>query len=39
VFVFTVNEPADIDLVHGLGVDTIITDRPREVLAQLDATS
>jgi glycerophosphoryl diester phosphodiesterase len=38
VFVFTVNEPADIDLVRRLGVDTIITDRPREVIAQLDAT-
>ncbi len=38
VFVWTVNEPADIDFVRSLGVDTIITDRPREVLAQLDAT-
>jgi glycerophosphoryl diester phosphodiesterase len=38
VFVWTVNEPADVDFVRGLGVDTIITDRPGEVLAQLQAT-
>jgi glycerophosphoryl diester phosphodiesterase len=38
VFVWTVNEPADVDFVRGLGVDTIITDRPREVLAHLHAT-
>lgn len=35
VFVWTVNEPAEVDFVSGLGVDTIITDRPAEVLAQL----
>jgi glycerophosphoryl diester phosphodiesterase len=36
VYVWTVNEPDDVDFVWGLGVDTIITDRPAEVLAQLD---
>lgn len=35
VFVWTVNEPADIDLVLDLGVDGIITDRPRAVLDHL----
>jgi glycerophosphoryl diester phosphodiesterase len=35
VYVWTVNKPADIDLVSRLGVDGIITDRPREVLARL----
>ena len=35
VFVWTVNEPEDVEFVRGLGVDTIITDRPHEVLAQL----
>lgn len=32
VFVWTVNEPRDIDLMIELGVDAIITDRPRMVL-------
>ncbi len=36
VFVWTVNEPDDVEFVRGLGVDTVITDRPREVIAQLD---
>jgi glycerophosphoryl diester phosphodiesterase len=36
VFVWTVNEPSEVDFVRRLGVDTIITDRPREVLAQLN---
>jgi glycerophosphoryl diester phosphodiesterase len=36
VFVWTVDEPADIDYVLGLGVDTVITNRPGQVLAQLD---
>jgi glycerophosphoryl diester phosphodiesterase len=36
VYVWTVNEPAEVAFVHGLGVDTIITDRPAEVIAQLD---
>jgi glycerophosphoryl diester phosphodiesterase len=35
VYVWTVNEPADVDLMRSLGVDGLITDRPREVLAQL----
>ena len=35
VFVWTVNKPADVDLMLDLGVDAIITDRPREVLAHL----
>jgi glycerophosphoryl diester phosphodiesterase len=34
VYVWTVNEPADIDLVLSLGVDGIITDRPADVLAR-----
>lgn len=36
VFVWTVNTPRDVDFVRGLGVDAIISDRPREVLAHLD---
>ncbi|MEP6462752.1 MAG: glycerophosphodiester phosphodiesterase family protein [Frankiaceae bacterium] len=36
VHVWTVNEPEDVDLCVALGVDAIITDRPRHVLAQLD---
>jgi glycerophosphoryl diester phosphodiesterase len=39
VFVWTVNEPADLEFVRGLGVDTVITDRPREVLAQLNGAT
>jgi glycerophosphoryl diester phosphodiesterase len=35
VFVWTVNQPADVELVTDLGADGIITDRPREVLSQL----
>lgn len=35
VHVWTVNEPADVDLCVGLGVDAIITNRPRAVLEQL----
>ncbi|MPY32029.1 glycerophosphodiester phosphodiesterase [Streptomyces adustus] len=35
VHVWTVNEPADVDLCVGLGVDAIITNRPRAVLQQL----
>lgn len=35
VFVWTVNEPVEVDFVRDLGVDTIITDRPAEVMAQL----
>jgi len=37
VFVWTVNEPADVEFVLDLGVDTIITDRPHDVRALLDA--
>jgi glycerophosphoryl diester phosphodiesterase len=35
VFVWTVNEPEDVRYVLDLGVDTVITDRPSQVLAQL----
>ena len=35
IYVWTVNEPADIGLVVDLGVDGIITDRPADVLATL----
>ncbi|GAA1222520.1 glycerophosphodiester phosphodiesterase [Streptomyces aureus] len=35
VHVWTVNEPEDVDLCVGLGVDAIITNRPRAVLHQL----
>lgn len=35
VYVWTVDEPADVDYVRSLGVDTIITNRPSEVLAQV----
>jgi glycerophosphoryl diester phosphodiesterase len=36
VYVWTVNEPADLDLVLGQGVDGIITDRPQFVVDHLD---
>ncbi|OQR60759.1 glycerophosphodiester phosphodiesterase [Streptomyces maremycinicus] len=35
VHVWTVNEPEDIDLCVELGVDAIITNRPREVLRRM----
>jgi len=35
VYCWTVDEPADVDLVSRLGIDAIITNRPREVRAQL----
>ena len=35
VHVWTVNEPEDVDLCVGLGIDAIITNRPRAVLRQL----
>jgi glycerophosphoryl diester phosphodiesterase len=38
VYVWTVNEPADVELVLSLGVDGIITDRPAAVLARLRST-
>jgi glycerophosphoryl diester phosphodiesterase len=37
VFVWTVDEPRDVEFVLDLGVDTIITDRPFEVRQLLDA--
>jgi glycerophosphoryl diester phosphodiesterase len=36
VHVWTVDEPADVDFVLSLGVDVIITNRPADVLAQLE---
>jgi glycerophosphoryl diester phosphodiesterase len=35
VHVWTVNRPADMDLVRDLGVDTAITDHPEELLRRL----
>ncbi|WP_225844943.1 glycerophosphodiester phosphodiesterase [Streptomyces sp. HPF1205] len=35
VHVWTVDEPADVDLCARLGVDAVITNRPREVLDRL----
>jgi glycerophosphoryl diester phosphodiesterase len=35
VFCWTVDQPADIELVSRLGIDAIITNRPREVRKQL----
>jgi glycerophosphoryl diester phosphodiesterase len=37
VYVWTVDEPADVEFVLGLGVDTIITDHPEQIRALLDA--
>jgi glycerophosphoryl diester phosphodiesterase len=37
VFVWTVDEPEDVAFVLGLGVDTIITDRPAAVRALLES--
>jgi len=34
-YCWTVDEPADVELVRGLGVDAIITNRPRQVRSQL----
>ena len=39
VFCWTVDEPADVDLVHRLGIDAIITNRPRAVRRQLGQVS
>jgi len=36
VYVWTVDQPADVAYVLRLGVDTIITNRPAEVIAQVD---
>jgi glycerophosphoryl diester phosphodiesterase len=38
VYVWTVNEPADVALMLRYGVEGIITDRPRQVLDQLGRT-
>jgi glycerophosphoryl diester phosphodiesterase len=35
VYVWTVNEPEDVELAINLGVDAIITDRPTEVMTRL----
>ncbi len=37
VYVWTVNKPADLELARRLGVDGVITDRPKFVLDQLRA--
>lgn len=39
VHVWTVNDPRDIALCAALGVDAVITDRPRDALEQLSATA
>lgn len=36
IYVWTVNDPEDVDLVVKLGVDGIITDRPSDVMDQLN---
>jgi glycerophosphoryl diester phosphodiesterase len=38
VHVWTVDEPADVELCIDLGVDAIITNRPRQVRQQVRAT-
>jgi glycerophosphoryl diester phosphodiesterase len=37
VFVWTVDDPDDVELLVSMGVDAIITNRPREVRLQVDA--
>ncbi|HEY3629700.1 MAG TPA: glycerophosphodiester phosphodiesterase family protein [Jatrophihabitantaceae bacterium] len=37
VYVWTVDEPADVRFVLDLGVDAVITNRPADVIAQLDS--
>jgi glycerophosphoryl diester phosphodiesterase len=39
IFAWTVDDAADVDLVTRMGVDAIITNRPRAVLRQVDAAS
>jgi glycerophosphoryl diester phosphodiesterase len=39
VHVWTVDDPADVDFVVGLGVDVIITNRPAAVLRRLDRST
>jgi glycerophosphoryl diester phosphodiesterase len=36
VYVWTVDEPADVELVLRLGIDAIITNRPADVVKRLD---
>ncbi|MER7459019.1 glycerophosphodiester phosphodiesterase family protein [Micromonospora sp. NPDC126480] len=36
VYVWTVNDPADLDLVLAAGVDGIITDRPAQALSRIE---
>jgi glycerophosphoryl diester phosphodiesterase len=36
VFVFTVDDPADVDLCLDAGVDAIITNSPADVLQHLE---
>ena len=38
VYVWTVDDPDDLDLVRALGVDAVITNRPAETIAAVDAT-
>ncbi|MFG2138838.1 glycerophosphodiester phosphodiesterase [Streptomyces sp. NPDC048650] len=38
VHVWTVNEPADVELCRDLGVDAVITNRPKQVRTQLGFT-
>jgi glycerophosphoryl diester phosphodiesterase len=35
VYVWTVNEPEEVELATRLGADILITDRPASVIAQL----
>lgn len=39
VYVWTVDEPSDVELCLSLGVDAIITNKPREVRAMVDLVS
>jgi glycerophosphoryl diester phosphodiesterase len=36
VYVWTVDDPADLDLVRSLGVDAVITNRPAETIEAID---
>jgi glycerophosphoryl diester phosphodiesterase len=37
VYVWTVDDPADLDLVRSLGVDAVITNRPAQTIEAIDA--
>jgi glycerophosphoryl diester phosphodiesterase len=39
VYVWTVDEPADVEFVLGLGVDAVITNRPSAVVERLRPTN